>query len=261
MSIDVRPPRFVECLGAKGQPSQCFDVPTVTLVQSRTDGRVVSMSSVYRLDEKFEKSVRNDFGVCTGAVLRLTEGRLQLARIEQDPSLRKAAEQTLSFLPWTPKYTVDSNVSLTPEVEGKVATIAAQFYQKTSRALHVLSGTRDPAAQARAMFDKVRSGGNLVAEYADKVAVQEIADAYSKGVGEKLGDKEIVRRMATVIELQVARNVFISKHLRARAVDVRTIDLSTSERAALIEIVSKQPETTHLLEGTPPHLHVSFGPP
>ena len=109
----------------------------------------------------------------------------------------------------------------------------------------VTSATRGPAAQARAMASKIQRGEDLFALYAQDDLVAEIVAAAGN-----TADPD-VDAMAAVIEAQVARGRFISRHLRADALDLRTRHLTDEQVERLVAAVRAEgaeavPESDHL---------------
>lgn len=116
----------------------------------------------------------------------------------------------------------------------------------------VTSGTRSPYQQAQAMITKFQMGG-----------IQELYNTYSN-------DAEITRMVneygptvegfARALQDQLARGVYMSRHLRADALDFRVDGLSASEREQLMAASAASGAKKILYEGTPPHIHVDgFG--
>lgn len=116
----------------------------------------------------------------------------------------------------------------------------------------VTSGTRSPYQQAQAMITKFQMGG-----------IQELYNTYSN-------DAEITRMVneygptvegfARALQDQLARGVYMSRHLRADALDFRVDGLSASEREQLMAASVASGAKKILYEGTPPHIHVDgFG--
>lgn len=64
--------------------------------------------------------------------------------------------------------------------------------------------------------------------------------------------------MAQVIERQIQRGCYISRHLRASAADVRSRDMTHRERRIFEEVVARFSEVTLLAEGRPPHFHLQL---
>lgn len=115
----------------------------------------------------------------------------------------------------------------------------------------VTSGTRSPAEQAQAMASKLQRGEDLTALYGqDDLVAEVLAAAKSPSAPD-------VEAMAAVIEDQVRRGRFISRHLRGDALDLRTRDLSADQLAALKAALS-QLGLRWLDEGD--HIHVDHLP-
>jgi hypothetical protein len=64
--------------------------------------------------------------------------------------------------------------------------------------------------------------------------------------------------MTQVMADQEKKGIYISRHMRATAVDFRTFDLSIAERRQLEDICRKHGAKVILAEGHPVHLHVQF---
>ncbi|MCA9514005.1 MAG: hypothetical protein KC635_03600, partial [Myxococcales bacterium] len=118
----------------------------------------------------------------------------------------------------------------------KLGAIAERFYAKTRHVLYVTSGTRSPEEQARAMYKKLRLGDRLRA-YRNRAAVDPLVAIYDKGRRKRRPEKEIVGEMARVIAGQCERGVYLSRHLKAHAFDLRSYDLTSSQRRTLVAIV------------------------
>lgn len=82
--------------------------------------------------------------------------------------------------------------------------------------VEVTSGIRSPWAQASAMAGKIQRGDNLYALYSQDDLVSEILAA----VGSTLAPD--IESMAAVIEDQVDRGRYVSRHLRGDGLDLRT---------------------------------------
>lgn len=145
---------------------------------------------------------------------------------------------------------------LSSEVEKKVDLIAKKFYATTKKNIHITSGTRTPARQAAAMYNKLAQGDRLTI-YRNQKAAQQIRKAYDSAKRSGNSRKEIISAMTEVISLQTKAGVFISKHLKAGAVDVQSKTMSPDEKAAFQE-AAKETATSVLLETLPPHFHLQF---
>jgi len=137
---------------------------------------------------------------------------------------------------------------------------------------------RDASSQARAMRTKINLGDDVVRLYSQKSLIKEILDAVGvKYVPHpsaknrwvvtppsprfsKTGPE--VKKMAEVIDRQMARGKYISAHLKASAVDIKTISWPKSKRNNYIKIVIaaaiKLGAASAMYETSPPHIHLSI---
>jgi peptidoglycan hydrolase-like protein with peptidoglycan-binding domain len=118
-------------------------------------------------------------------------------------------------------YTVNPGILMTDALRPSLNTLADQYFARTGQNLHITSGYRPPARQASAMYDLIAAHGTQYVRnlYANKGAVDEILGAYRQNRGNRAA---AVSAMAHTIEGQVDRGVYISDHLRSRALDVST---------------------------------------
>ncbi len=142
-------------------------------------------------------------------------------------------------------------------LEARLEAVARALFRATGRRLLVTSGTRSAERQAAAMYVKARLGSNLRRVYRSDLAAP-IVRAYRRGRKNKATKAEIVAEMAAVIEAQMARGLYISRHLRAGAIDVRSRGLSRNERQALRAAIRADGGIRLLEEGRPPHFHLEF---
>ncbi len=91
---------------------------------------------------------------------------------------------------------------------------------QTGHAIHVTSGRRGPDRQAAAMYDNYADG--TAPRYANRTAEAEVRATYDAGRAQGLGRAGTVRAMTAVLQAQVDRGVYISRHMSARAIDIRT---------------------------------------
>jgi hypothetical protein len=153
-------------------------------------------------------------------------------------------------------YTLEEGVRLGPEMAVLLERISSEFHRQTGRGIVVTSGTRSPREQAEAMYDKIRLGQRLTRLYADADAATEIQTAYRRS--QRSGRAPCIAAMARVIEAQMARGLFISRHLHASAVDIRSRDMNRRQRRAFVSVVERFPEIELIQEGVPPHFHLEL---
>lgn len=153
-------------------------------------------------------------------------------------------------------YVLKSGVKLDSSIEAKVGKIADKYYKAVTKDLTVTSGTRDGASQAVAMFGKMK-GGDKLAIYKDKKSAKAILDIYEAGVKAKDTDAKIKKAITAVIVAQIKKKIYISKHLRKGAVDIRSKDMNAKEKKAFPDAAKGISKKT-ILEKTPPHWHLQF---
>ena len=155
---------------------------------------------------------------------------------------------------------VARDVRLSAASADKLMHIAERYFGATRRRLVVTGGTRPPLRQAELMYEKLRNREDIVALYENQYAALEIRNAYQQGVAMKHTRKRILGAMRDVIEAQIGRGVFVSKHLQSGAIDVRSRTMSRAQEAALRAAVASEPGATLLDErgSAEPHFHLSL---
>ena len=151
--------------------------------------------------------------------------------------------------------------TIDPKNQPKVESIRAEFTRQTGLTMKVTSGVRSPKQQAQAMYDKLQRGGSLNI-YANKTAAAEVQAAYDLARKSGAGEAAIVADMASIIQKQVSRGVYISKHFANVAIDISNSDangkpLSRNDLGVLFSIIGRYGGKI-LKESKPPHIHVQF---
>lgn len=144
------------------------------------------------------------------------------------PAPRKAVPDRRAF-----NGTMNVNVRITDELRAPIYKLANEYFAATGEQLHITSAYRSPEAQASAMYGNLRSFGvaHVLRTYGGKDAVIEIIDAYQQSPADR---SKALKGMTAVIQRQVDRDVYISRHLLGQAVDIR---LSTASQPVLNRIV------------------------
>lgn len=171
---------------------------------------------------------------------------------DKTPALAKNTGQRFDVLP---------GVSMPPHVAARVARIDEKFAHRTGKHLLVVSGTRDPARQARAMIRVIQLGQSLTKLYEDREAALEIKQAYDRAVAARKTAPEVVGAVQVTIESQISRGTYISAHLRAGAVDIRNTTMTEAEKKAFRAAVRDTDSVSLLEEHRPPHYHLEIDPP
>ncbi len=138
--------------------------------------------------------------------------------------------------------------------------IAERYRKATGARLVVTGGVRTPRRQARLMVEKLAAGEDIISLYADDASATEIRDVYVAGVVRKDKKPALERAVLQVIDAQIARGTFISRHLQARAADVRSRGMTPAQEAALRDAVAAEPGASLVDErdGDTPHFHLNL---
>lgn len=173
----------------------------------------------------------------------------------------RAAYRTAARLEDAARYRLDSDVRLSLRAERRLSSVADGYHARTGRRLAVTSGTRDAAEQARAMYTKLVLGDDVVKLYGGRPLVHEIVAAYDAGTKANRSGRDIQRAMADTIRAQIARGEYISSHLRAGAVDIRSRGITDAQKAKLRAAARAVPNVRLSEETTPPHFHMQVRDP
>lgn len=176
-------------------------------------------------------------------------GPMSPPRLEKSTKRADGAPHRFAQLP---------DVVLAGPVAEKVDAIDDAYFRRTGKHLTVTSGTRDAGQQARAMYKMMRLGGDPMRLYRNKEAAREIKRAYEQARAAKKSPDGIVNEMYSVIQQQIAQGVYISAHLRAGAVDVRSRDLNGTEKKHFAAALANMKDVQMLEEFTPPHFHLQI---
>jgi Lipase (class 3) len=149
-------------------------------------------------------------------------------------------------------FTVNDGTVLTPTLEIFAHDLSAAFERRTGKQIHVTSGVRTPEAQARAMWTKLVANEDLTKLYRNKTAVNEVIAA-AKGRPEVVA----IPTMMAILTAQMGRGVYLSGHMRANSIDVRSKTMSEAEKRACEAAVAEL-GARWLHEGVPPHYHVDM---
>lgn len=158
-----------------------------------------------------------------------------------------------------PAYTLAAGVEIPAPVEPTLQALAAAFLAETGKRLTITDGTRRPEIQAALMLRNLERGDNIVRNYANKSAAAAVHAAWHAARREGVDGEAMLARLTAVIAAQVAARDYVSKHLRAGAVDVRCSDMPAVERKLFkrlarklgIAVVDESKTAT-------PHFHLNF---
>ena len=88
-------------------------------------------------------------------------------------------------------------------------------------------------------------------------AAQKIKSIYDEGVKANKNKSELIEEIKSEIDTQINQGIYISKHLKHGAIDVRSRDMSNEEKKQFEE-AAKEVADTVILETIPPHFHLQF---
>lgn len=171
---------------------------------------------------------------------------------DRSPALSK------TNLPAGANYIILSGVTLSSPVAHRLLQIDEAFHQRSGKHLTIVSGTRDPVRQARAMVRIIELGGSLIKLYSNREAAAEIQHSYDQARASKKKPDEIISAVQSTLEAQIQRGVYISAHLRAGAVDVRNTNMTDMEKKAFRAAIHEINGVTLLEEHRPPHFHLEI---
>lgn len=153
-------------------------------------------------------------------------------------------------------YALKTSVTLSADILVKVKKIADNYYRETKKKITVTSGTRTSQSQADAMYSKLSAGDKLTV-YKNQSAATKIKKAFVDGGNAKKSKADIILDIKSVIDDQIKKGIYISKHLKKGAIDVRSRDMTRDEKETFKK-AAKGVAVTVILETTPPHFHLQF---
>lgn len=149
-----------------------------------------------------------------------------------------------------------SAVILNPTLEKKAGEIADAFFNLVKKDIVLTDGIRTALAQAVQVHAKILAHDLTI--YINQKAAQEIKIAYDLAVSAGKPKAEVLKAMANVIENQMKNKVFISKHLTGKAFDVRSKDMTATQKKVFKQVVQSIGGMTMIEEGKPPHFHIQL---
>ena len=153
-------------------------------------------------------------------------------------------------------YKLELGVILSIEVKRKVKKIADKYYLFTGKDIVITSGTRTSLSQAEALYGKL-AGGDKLAVYKDQLAAKEIKKVYEDAILAKKSRAQIIEDIKAVVDGQIREHKFLSQHLKQGAVDIRSRDMTSTEKNGLKKAATGVAALV-ILETIPPHFHLQF---
>jgi hypothetical protein len=142
----------------------------------------------------------------------------------------------------------------------RLEAIATRYFEATKRRLVITGGTRSADRQARLILAKLDHGDDVEKLYENKHAIGEILANYRHAKAVHMKRMSLERTTRDLIEAQMKRGVFVSRHLKSGAADVRSRGMTPAQIAALRAAVAGEPGVALLDErgGPEPHFHLSL---
>lgn len=161
-----------------------------------------------------------------------------------------------------PSYKVQDGLKMPEPVRARVEWIASAFLALTGKRIVLSSGVRTVKRTAELfieMYDSPKAGVEYMRKlYGNDAAITEITDSIAQARAEGASPETVTDRVAEVIDSQIARGVYVSRHLVGGAVDVSYLNLHPAEIRLLKTLAQQVPGARVIDETAPPHLHLQF---
>ncbi len=185
-------------------------------------------------------TLANNLGLALGQMGEISRAREEFARAQ---SLEPENTTYQANAAWVANHAYfiapEAFQSIAPDLLTRVAGYAQALEKATGKGFFVTSGRRDERGQAKAMYDvmkeksaeELRKGG-----YTNVEAYEEVLAAFRSGGTEE----EAVQAMTRVLEDQKERRgIFLSKHMKDGAVDIRSKGMSPEQKDSLVKTVAQ----------------------
>ena len=140
-------------------------------------------------------------------------------------------------------YTQSSGVTLNAAMRSFLSRLDAAT---PGIPIHATSGVRTAEAQARALVTKrqLESDASVSRLYGNRSTIQEV-----------LSVPNSPSAMASVLASQMRRGVFLSRHMRGDALDVRSRNLTRAQQEAVVN-AARALGAKAIIEANPAHIHI-----
>jgi hypothetical protein len=147
------------------------------------------------------------------------------------------------------RFSHSAGIDLPDEVVSKANALADSVHLATGQRIHVTSGRRGVQRQAEAMYDNYLDGTEP--SYANTAAEKEVHRAYLSGLNKKVSRDRTIASMANVLAAQTKRGIYLSRHMRSNAIDIRT------PSASVLRAIRRHPDVQSVgVEND--HIHIQF---
>ncbi len=168
------------------------------------------------------------------------------------PPKEKDSNENSTVIPFA-KLKEGQNIRLSPFVVEKLTKIAADYHEATGKTITITDGNRTAAEQAFLMIPQIKKGKFHL--YSNKVAANEVKKVYDAGKANGKTENQIAEDITPVIQNQINKGIYLSRHLRDRGADIRFSDMSMAERKTFSQITRKHGGDP-LIEDD--HFHLQF---
>lgn len=129
--------------------------------------------------------------------------------------------------------TIGGGVTIQTKMRPLLHSLTENYFQVSRSLLNITSGYRSPEAQATAMYHNLYTYGraHVLGTYGGRQAAVEIIGAYRRNSRSR---SKAIKGMTEAIQQQVARGIYISRHMLGKAFDIR---LSTAHAPTLRAVV------------------------
>ncbi len=147
------------------------------------------------------------------------------------------------------RFRHSAGLDLPDEVVDRANSLSDAVRAATGHEIHITSGRRSPARQAVAMYNNYFD--RSPAHYVNTEAEAEVHRAYQTGLDNGFSRRQTIEAMTTVLTEQTRRGIFLSRHMRSRAVDIRT------PPARVLQAISNHPSVQSVYAEND-HIHIQF---
>ena len=249
--LEVGAPELSPFPGERGE----FQIPVKVWETDASNAQ--PLEGTYLINGDLASKLQSSFGADAPLAERRAADRLGSFKLKDLGEAKESVASAAKSLAVSCPYKVEHGVSLTTDVERKVAVLAETQVKLGGNRLTITSGTRTPTTQAEAMLTKIKLGDPIMKLYRDKKAASDVLHSYRVARHQNASEEQTVNAMAYAIELQMDAGVYISNHLKAGAVDVRSKDMTSADKSDFMAAIQDTPGLRlGSEESKPPHFHV-----
>lgn len=233
---------------------------TVT-VKARVDGKTKSQKRQVRVNATLMSQLRSMLGKADNRYLDSLSRSLLSGLSSSSNAVREGTGEALIAVAerrgWS-CTSIQRGVRVPKAKRRELQRIGCSFRVAAGQPITVTSGTRSVKEQASALDKKIRAGDKRLSVYKNRTAANQLVDAWRAASKTSKGSSATRKALERAIGKQVKSGVYLSKHLRAGAVDVRSVGMSRKRKRAFRNAVRSVPGARVIEERRPPHFHVEL---